>query len=92
MIGRPSEEYCNGLIHVPLPAPRDLWDWDNKEAWAFRYKRYISAGRCERVLTIHDLKMSPYRNTDEGLARDLAGWCENTDEFGTLLWVAVSQE
>jgi hypothetical protein len=101
MIGCPTREGCAGLSQSPLPGPRALWDWESQEAWASRYNRYISTTNdSERVLTLYDLIVSKQANMENDRSTNssainasveqLARWCEDTDEFGTLIWMASS--
>ncbi|RYP17171.1 hypothetical protein DL766_008956 [Monosporascus sp. MC13-8B] len=83
---------------VPVPSSRDLWDPDMKENWTSRLQRYLAGRKPDRVLTLGDIRaatcgVDPSQQgmeKDAALVRDVARWCENLDEFGTLLWMAVS--
>jgi hypothetical protein len=89
VVGRPNTEYCTGLSHVPLPAPRDLWDWESRKAWAYRYKTYIESGKAEMVLTIANLKNSSNGSTNQRMLSALAKWTEGVDAFGTMVSLAA---
>jgi hypothetical protein len=89
IIGHPPEKYCRGFSHVPLPAPRDLWDWESRESWAYRYKRYIDSRKGETVLTVNDLQSSNVGGLDVRTSRELARWCEELDEYGTVVSMAA---
>jgi hypothetical protein len=92
IIGNPPEKFCKGFSHVPLPAPQELWDWENRETWAYRYERYLDSKKGEIVLTIDDLQSSKFGGLDERISRGLARWCEELDEFGTVVSMAALLE
>jgi hypothetical protein len=89
VVGRPNVEYCTGLSYSPLPAPRDLWDWESRETWAHRYKTFIDSGKGKVVLTISNLRKSSDGNADEELLNALAKWTEGMDAFGTMVSMAA---
>ncbi|RYP48896.1 hypothetical protein DL768_005258 [Monosporascus sp. mg162] len=96
-----SDPSCAGdgnFKDLPAPSSRDLWDPDMKENWTSRLQRYLAGRKPARVLTLGDIRAAScgvdpsQRRTekDAALVRDVARWCEDLDEFGTLLWMAVS--
>ncbi|KAF4629045.1 hypothetical protein G7Y89_g9106 [Cudoniella acicularis] len=94
MIGRQVPVGCQGFNPVPLPGPRLLWDYNNSEAWAYRLDRLKAEGLSERVMTLRDLRISgngraANEEVDEGLIGGMARWCEESDEFGSLLWMVA---
>ncbi|KAI0156878.1 hypothetical protein GGR57DRAFT_462593 [Xylariaceae sp. FL1272] len=102
LIGNPSlSPDCGKILSIPLICHGYLWDTDTAESWAERLHRYESQRACqERVLVIGDLmglqagaaspngEISNHPLPDPLLQKDLAAWCDNLDEFGTLVWMA----
>ena len=75
---------CGGTEATPLPGPRDLWDYNIRESWAFRLERVKSCGGgLEPQLTLGDLRKA--EEGDGAIVERLARWCEGADEFGGLL-------
>jgi hypothetical protein len=89
IIGQPPEKFCRGFSHVPLPAPRDLWDCESIESWVYRYKRYIDSRKAEIVLTVDNLRASKVGNLEKRISRELVRWSEDLDEYGTLVSMAA---
>jgi hypothetical protein len=92
IIGQPPEKFCRGFSHVPLPAPSDLWDWESRESWAYRYKRYIDSRKAEIVLTVDNLRASKVGGLEETISRELARWCNELDEYSTVVSMAALME
>ncbi|KAI1122444.1 hypothetical protein F5Y10DRAFT_75414 [Nemania abortiva] len=93
-IGSKQPNYCT-IRSTPLPCERDLWDSEATETWAIRLNKYKSRILLNRTLTINDLLVAlgssePGKEevTDPLVQRDLATWCENLDDHGTLVWMA----
>ncbi|KAI1270250.1 hypothetical protein F5Y18DRAFT_8159 [Xylariaceae sp. FL1019] len=102
LIGNPNlSPDCGKILSIPLICHGYLWDTDTAESWAERLHRYESQRACqERVLVIGDLvglqagttrsngEVDNHPLSDPLLQKDLAAWCDNLDEFGTLVWMA----
>jgi hypothetical protein len=95
LIGDPDRPGCETVRATPLPCGRDLWDPDATESWAIRLHRYQSRLVSDRLLNIDDLldyMDSPQSSKSDGagalVRKDLATWCENLDDLGTLVWTA----
>lgn len=90
---------CNtgGFNFIPLPSERDLWEPTSSAKWTARYKASEAASRNDKVLTILDLGrarralgVEPSDESEEGrLVARVSKWCENLDEFGMMVWMAV---
>ncbi|KAI0132468.1 hypothetical protein BJ170DRAFT_249088 [Xylariales sp. AK1849] len=95
MVGRRDGPNCPGFVRVPLPCPRDLWDYGSNETWTYRLGRYLSSRTSCIVLKIRDIQQTHKPNIgpelmdrDSELVHDVGKWCESLDEFGTLVWMA----
>ncbi|KAI1289020.1 hypothetical protein F5Y03DRAFT_378580 [Xylaria venustula] len=102
LIGNPNlSPDCGTILAIPLICQGYLWDTDTTENWAERLHRYESRRACqERILVIGDLvglqgvatscsgESNNHPLSDPLLQKDLAAWCDNLDELGTLVWMA----
>ncbi|KAI0203579.1 hypothetical protein F4808DRAFT_24591 [Astrocystis sublimbata] len=104
LIGNPNlSPDCGSILTIPLLCQGYLWDTDTTENWAERLHRYERRRACQqRVLVIGDLvglqgsttsasgEDDNHPLSDPLLQKDLATWCDNLDELGTLVWMASS--
>ena len=89
IVWRRGATRCGGGDPVPLPGPRCLWNYHNRESWAFRLERSRSMdSSLEPQLTLGDLRMAG--EGDESNADKLARWCDGVDEFGGVLWMSAT--
>lgn len=96
MGGTLNQGLCNGYFNNPLPSTRDLWDIISNAEWTKRYQQWLNRDNGDSLLKIEDLKLwQQHRETDTAGNREqqaihkLAQWCENLDNFGTLIWIAT---
>ncbi|KAJ9136925.1 hypothetical protein NKR23_g9571 [Pleurostoma richardsiae] len=85
LVGSADAKKCGGFLTVPLPCVRELWEPVSNTDWGARYQRWTSSSGWEEPLTVGD--MARATKTHDRLM-DLATWCEEIDEYGTLLWMA----
>ncbi|KAI1268927.1 hypothetical protein F5Y18DRAFT_171903 [Xylariaceae sp. FL1019] len=96
LVGNPDFPGCDSIQSTPLSCVRDLWNTDTSESWAFRLHKFVKQRASREVLTLRDLLQIKHNHTEkedniDALAqKDLANWCENLDDFGTLVWMASS--
>jgi hypothetical protein len=96
---RDGPEECPGFSMIPLPCPRYLWDYEHRDAWGYRIRQYMDQRGEDRALTIRNLLQArrpsppPERHAGEKdgdrLVVEMARWCADIDEFGTLVWMAA---
>ena len=92
-VGKSSHAACLGFDHVPLPAPKALWESQTAQDWETRYTEWASASSHKKTLTVGMLrKIRSIRMESEGseLMEDLGRWCEGLDRFGEFVVLAVS--
>lgn len=93
------EDRC-GYNQLPLPSVRELWENVSSAEWTARYKKLQAGSRHNRVLSIQDLRQTKRPSevqvndqSDEGqVLKQVYEWCENLDEFGMMVWMAVMLE
>jgi hypothetical protein len=88
IFGSTPRELCTAYLGVPLPCGRRLWEPVSDAEWTRRYHQYLSSGMPD--LRIQDLKLSA-AGASEAVNEEsegLAAWCEDLDDFGTLVWMA----
>ncbi|KAI1877530.1 hypothetical protein JX265_003538 [Neoarthrinium moseri] len=97
IIGHREVPDCPGFGAVPLPCSRDLWNYECKDAWPHRLKRDTASRTSGKTLTIGDLIKSSQStfssdpgDRDSGLLGEAAKWGERVDEFGSLVWMAIT--
>ena len=92
-VGKSSHAACLGFDHVPLPAPKALWESQTAQDWETRYTEWASASSHKKTLTVGMLrKVRSVRMESEGseLMEDLGRWCDGLDRFGEFVVLAVS--
>jgi hypothetical protein len=88
---------CSGYGHSPLPSERELWEPITSAEWAARYKKFQDRHQRDTLLNIQDLGrargglgIGPNAAPEDARIFTLVcEWCENLDEFGMVVWMAV---
>lgn len=88
---------CGGYWGTPLPSERGLWEPVSSAEWAARYKKFQSRNQRDTLLCIGDLGKArgglgaePSSDPEDARVFSLVcKWCENLDEFGMVVWMAV---
>ncbi|KAI0159661.1 hypothetical protein GGR57DRAFT_433609 [Xylariaceae sp. FL1272] len=94
LVGNPDVPGCDSIQSTPLNCVRELWNTDTSESWASRLHTFVKQRASRKILTLHDLLQirgdhaKKEDNTDALVQKDLTNWCENLDDFGTLVWMA----
>ncbi|ETS73287.1 hypothetical protein PFICI_14892 [Pestalotiopsis fici W106-1] len=96
VFGRTDTANCPGFANIPLPCPKNLWDYESKTSWPYRVSRYTKSRSSGSHPTISDLVAAsnssadlqtiPLENQTFG---KVVEWCQALDDLGTLVWMAV---
>ena len=92
--------HYNGFTTLALPCQKPLWAARTNRAWKNAFTKQVEMARSPRTLLLsdvldHDTQYSPDSNANDEQSRvlhDVVRWCENLDQLGTLLWMAVPFE
>jgi hypothetical protein len=88
---------------MPLPCSRDLWQPVSDRDWRKRFQKDVEARKQKgrRGLTLGMLLLIRQsaacgeditKSARDGLAEELAEWCERADDLSMLLWMALTVE
>lgn len=92
-IGVSTSGSCRTFHDIQLPASKDLWEATTNSEWVTRYQAYIKARKGSEPLKVGALFAAQQPNSDldhdESQAEDLHGWSSTTDDFGSLLIMAI---
>lgn len=86
---------------MPLPCVRELWQPLSDREWKKRYREDVDARKLKgrQGLTFQNLisfrRTSKAQNnlfSDPTSEEQLSEWCEKSDDFSMLLWMALTVE
>ena len=83
---------CNGLLEVPLPCSRGMWEATTCSSWETEYRIYLATRNRRKILLYADLVDALHLERN-GMSKSLIGeldnWCANLDGLGTLVLMAA---
>jgi hypothetical protein len=97
----PSSGECSDFVRMPLPCVRELWQPLSDREWKKRYRDDVDARKLKdrHGLTFQDLINFRRSSKDEdnffaasAAEEQLSEWCEKSDDFSMLLWMALTVE
>ena len=83
---------CNGLVGIPLPCSRDLWEATSYSAWEVEYRLYLATRDKRKILLYADLVEALRLQRNEMSKQhidELDSWCTGLDGLGTLVLTAA---